>query len=261
MKLELIAGPVANCEIHGEYLTHHLVRPDGTPLLRGVHCTKCAELEAKKRNDEEKAREADARQARIELKFSQSGIPAAFADRTFENFIADTDEKRAALDACMRFAANFDRAVNRGTSLIFLGRIGTGKTHLAAAIAQTVLQRNRTVMYETAYEMVTRLRNSMRHDAKVSGSDLLDTYGTIDLLVIDEFGLQASTDDVKGHLTNVLDKRYRNGKPTVLISNFDTNGFVEYVGDRIADRLREIASAVFFPWESGREAARNRANF
>lgn len=259
--MKLIDGPVATCGVHGEYVTRHLVKADGTPMLRGVHCPKCAKDEADKRQAEDDAREVAARQARIEAKFAQSGIPEAFADRTFENFIADTDEKRAALDSCIQFAASFDRTSRRGASLIFLGNIGAGKTHLAAAIAQIVLQRGHTVMYETAYEMVTRLRNSMRHDAPMSGSDLLETYGTIDLLVIDEFGLQASTDDVKGHLTNVLDKRYRNGKPTILISNFDTKAFVEYVGDRIADRLREIAEAVFFPWESGRVAARKRANF
>lgn len=259
--MKLIDGPVAHCDIHGEYVTRHLVRPDGAPLLRGVHCPKCSQVEADKREDAKKAREVADRQARIELKFAQSGIPAAFAERTFENFIADTNEKRAALDSCIQFAAGFDRASRRGESLIFLGNVGAGKTHLAAAIAQIVLQSGHTVMYETAYEMVTRLRNSMRHDSKVSGSDMLDIYGTIDLLVIDEFGLQASTDDVKGHLTNVLDKRYRNGRPTILISNFDTKAFVEYVGDRIADRLREIATVVFFPWESGRAAARKRANF
>ena len=259
--MKLIDGPVANCDIHGEWVTRHLVRPDGKPLLRGVHCPKCSKVEAEKRQAEEEAREVVARQARIESKFAQSGIPASFVDRTLENFIADTDEKCEALDACMRFAAGFDRAVKRGTSLIFLGNVGAGKTHLAVAIAQVVMQRGYTVMYETAYEMVTRLRNSMRQDAKVSGSDLLDMYGSIDLLVLDEFGLQASTDDVKGHLTNVLDKRYRNGKPTILISNFDAKAFVEYVGDRVADRLREIATAVMFPWESGRAAARKRANF
>jgi DNA replication protein DnaC len=259
--MKLIDGPVAHCDIHGEYVTPHLVRPDGKPLLRGVHCPKCSQVEADKRKDEEKAREVADRQARIELKFAQSGIPAAFTDRTFENFIASTTQKRAALDSCIQFATGFDRASRCGESLIFLGNVGAGKTHLAAATAQFVLRRGHTVMYETAYEMVTRLRNSMRHDSKVSGSDLLDTYGTIDLLIIDEFGLQASTDDVKGHLTNVLDKRYRNGKPTILISNFDAKAFVEYVGDRIADRLREIATAVYFPWESGRASARKRVSF
>lgn len=259
--MKLIDGPMATCEIHGEYVTRSLVRPDGTPLLRGVHCPKCSKAEAEKRQAEDDAKEVSARQARIEAKFAQSGIPPAFVDRTLENFIADTDEKREALNACMRFVGEFDRAARRGTSLIFLGNIGTGKTHLAVAIAQVVLQRGRTVMYETAAEMVTRLRNSMRHDAKVSGSDLLDLYGTVDFLVLDEFGIQAATDDVKAHLTTVLDKRYRNGKPTILISNLDAKQFVEYVGDRVADRLREIATAVFFPWESGRVAARKRANF
>ena len=259
--MRLIDGPVATCKIHGKYVTRHLVRPDGTPLLRGVHCPKCAKVEADNRQAEDESKDAAARQARIESKFAQSGIPPAFSERTLENFIADTDEKREALDACMRFVSDFDRATRRGTSMIFLGNLGTGKTHLAVAIAQVMLKRGHTVMYEVAAEMVTRLRNSMRNDAKVSGSDLLDMYGTIDLLVLDEFGIQASSDDVKAHLTTVLDKRYRNGKPTILISNFDAKDFVEYVGDRVADRLREIAIAVMFPWESGRTAARKRANF
>ena len=55
------------------------------------------------------------------------------------------------------------------------------------------------------------------------------------------------------HLFDVLDGRYRDRKPTVLISNLDGKGFHECLGSRLFDRLTETGSAVItFEWESHR---------
>jgi DNA replication protein DnaC len=116
-------------------------------------------------------------------------------------------------------------------------------------------------MYSTAMELVARIRDTMRRDATVSTTDLVDMAGAVDLLVLDEFGVQGATEDVRAHLTNVLDRRYRNAKPTILISNMSGQEFADYVGDRVADRLRERSRAIQFNWESQRTKNRLAAGF
>jgi DNA replication protein DnaC len=250
-----------NCETHGEYFARAILARDGTPILRIAHCGKCAQVEADQRESEEAAKEAAARQARIEARFAQSGIPGGFVDRTFDTFAAETDDHQLALDRCKRFADGFQAALSSGASIVMLGNIGTGKTHLAVAIAHQVMARAHTVMYSTAMELVARIRDTMRRDATVSTTELVDMAGAVDLLILDEFGVQGATEDVRAHLTNVLDRRYRNAKPTILISNMTGPEFAEYVGDRVADRLRERSRAIQFNWESQRTKNRLAAGF
>jgi len=164
---------------------------------------------------------------------------------------------QTALVKAQRFADGFRSHLKTGASLTFIGGIGTGKTHLAVAIAHHAMAFGHSVMYETAYDLVTRMRDCMRRDAETSTTAMMDAYGAIDLLVLDEIGIQGATDDVRGHLTNVIDRRYRNARPTIIISNLDKGALSEYLGDRIADRLRERASVVIFDWESYRANARS----
>jgi DNA replication protein DnaC len=249
------------CATHGEYFARAIVGRDGSPILKITHCLICERKTAKQREAEGAAKEAKARQARIESRFAQSGIPSGFVNRTFATFDAETQEQRAALERCQRFANEFPVALSSGASLVMLGGIGTGKTHLAVAIAHQVMARAHTVMYSTAMELVSRLRDTMRRDAAVSTTELIDMAGAVDLLILDEFGVQGATEDVRAHLTNVLDRRYRNAKPTIMISNMNGKEFAEYVGDRVADRLRERSRAIQFNWESQRTKNRLSAGF
>jgi DNA replication protein DnaC len=249
------------CPTHGEYFARAIVGRDGSPILKISHCGKCAQVEADQREAEETAKDAKARQSRIESRFAQSGIPSGFVNRTFESFVADTTEQRAALERCKRFADEFPTALSTGASLVMLGGIGTGKTHLAVAIAHQIMARAHTVMYSTSMELVSRLRDTMRRDATVSTTELIDIAGDVDLLILDEFGVQGATEDVRAHLTNVIDRRYRNAKPTILISNMTGPEFAAYVGDRVADRLRERSRAIQFNWESQRTKNRLSAGF
>lgn len=250
-----------NCKTHGDYFARAIVGRDGAPILKISHCGRCAQAEADQRASEEAAKDAKARQARIEARFAQSGIPSGFVSRTFDTFTAETPDQQLALDRCKRFADGFQAALSSGASIVMLGNIGTGKTHLAVAIAHQIMARAHTVMYSTAMELVARIRDTMRRDATVSTTDLVDMAGAVDLLILDEFGVQGATEDVRSHLTNVIDRRYRNAKPTIFISNMNGQEFADYVGDRVADRLRERSRAIQFNWESQRTKNRVSAGF
>lgn len=248
------------CVVHGPYMSRPLAL-NGRLLTAGLHCTKCAAVEADKREREQIATEAAEKQARIAKRIGVAGIPEGFISRTLANFAAENEGQKRALLKATSYVQDFAQHRNTGYSLIFLGEVGGGKTHIAVAIAQAVMSAGFSALYETASDAVTRLRDCMRRDSPVGTGALLDMYGAIDLLVIDEFGVQGATDDVIMHLTNIIDRRYRNNKPTLFISNFDGKSFADYVGPRVADRLRERASAVMFNWPSYRLKAREQAGF
>ncbi len=75
----------------------------------------------------------------------------------------------------------------------------------------------------------------------------------MDLLIIDEVGSQFGSDTEKLFIFEIIDGRYQEMKPTILISNLDINGIKESIGERCVDRLREGGgSMIAFNWESSR---------
>ena len=74
-----------------------------------------------------------------------------------------------------------------------------------------------------------------------------------DLLILDEIGLQHGSEAEKIILFEILNERYMQCKPTILISNLDINDLKEYITERVIDRMREGGGQkIVFNWESNR---------
>ncbi|AIV61952.1 ATP-binding protein [Burkholderia pseudomallei] len=245
------ATRASECETHGAYDETGTVMPFGPRRTHWHGCPKCAEIrqaEAEACKCEEQIR---VRQRLLERRLSASGIPLRFRDRTFDNFVADTDSKRAALKIATDFGVNFAAHYERGTTVIFSGIPGTGKTHLAVAAAMVVMQSG-TALYINALDLVRMVRDTWRRDSDVTEGAVLHELSTVDLLVIDEIGVQYGTEGEQVILFDVLNRRYRDMMPTILLTNLGVKGMKEFLGDRSFDRLREGGIWVAFDWKSYR---------
>lgn len=82
----------------------------------------------------------------------------------------------------------------------------------------------------------------------------MEIYTDKDLLIIDEVGVQFGSESEKIILFEIINERYEQMKPTILISNLSEDELSRYVGERIIDRMREGKGAVInFDWESYRK--------
>lgn len=239
------------CETHGAFEESGTTLPFGR---RSTIWSGCPACNAERREAEEKRRiaeeEAD-RQRRMEQRLSTSGIPLRFRDRTFENFVADTPEKQNALKVAQDFAEGFDEHFRAGTTVVFSGKPGTGKSHLAIAAAMSVMSTG-TAMYLNALDLVRMVRETWRRDSEMTESAVLHELSTVSLLVIDEIGVQYGTEGEQVILFDVLNRRYRDLMPTILLTNLGAKGMKEFLGERSFDRLREGGIWVAFDWESHR---------
>ena len=240
------------CEAHGAFTSRRLMRHYWTV------CPSCAaEREAKEKQDKERAQQERIereRQERDRKFLHDAAIPKRFIGRTFDTYVADTDAKAAAVATAREFVDNFEANLETGATLIFSGKPGTGKSHLASAILQALKPRD--VRYITCLDMVRAVRNSWRRDSELSETEVLRYFEELDLLAIDEIGMQYGTDGEQTVVFDVIDRRYREMRPLILLTNQGKDGLRQFVGDRSYDRLRETSKWVSFDWDSYRPAAR-----
>ena len=133
--------------------------------------------------------------------------------------------------------------VTEGRNLIFLGRPGRGKTHLAVAIAYKAIQNGFDARFATAANLIDELSRASR---KNTFRKALKPWIQPDVLVIDELGYLACTPDAANVLYHVVNERHLKRKPIVITSNKDLQTWGDVLLDRdlgavIVDRLLERA--------------------
>lgn len=130
------------------------------------------------------------------------------------------------------------RAVMRTQGILALcGPRGTGKTRLAAEIARDVASKG--TRYLTALDFFVEIKATFGREAKRTELDVLTEFKRRRLLILDEIQERSENDWENRLLTNLIDSRYSNLKPTILIANLKSEELIESLGTSIVDRIRE----------------------
>lgn len=183
---------------------------------------------------------------------SRAAIPPRFANRRLSNYQPTCPEAAKALQVAQQYADTFQQAMEIGRSLIFIGNVGAGKTHLAVGIAHEVMQQGYSALFTSVMGAVRSIKETYGR-RELTESQAIARLVEPDLLILDEVGVQFSSDTERLYLFEILNGRYENMRPTIVISNLDMTGIKECLGQRVYDRLREgDGRAVSFAWESYR---------
>jgi DNA replication protein DnaC len=241
---------IDECQDHGPFES---VNYFGRSWTR---CPECIE-EANRREDEAEAeRKRQMQIAAWERKLGQAGIPERFHDRSLDSYRASTPGQQKALAFARQYADDFDQVMATGRSAIFIGKPGTGKTHLAIGIGLHVMRHQRAVLFCTVMRAIRRVKDTWSRDSQESESAAIASLVFPDLLVLDEVGVQFGSEAEKIVLFDVLNERYEKRKPTLLLSNLSIDDVKKFLGERIYDRLREDGGqCIIFDWESHRGKA------
>lgn len=210
------------------------------------------------------------RQQRENVKrlIGESGMGARFLRRTFQTYVITDDNRRAAAMA-KRFADSFETLLPRpgepepGRNGLFIaGTPGTGKTHLAAAIANQLMAQNRPVICMTMQDMLERIKRTFNSSGS-DEADVLKIYKTVQLLVIDDIGKELTTEWAVSTIYNIINGRYEAYLPTIVTTNYDTDTLIARMTPRetgdsktartIIDRLQEMCRGIVLTGESWRQ--------
>lgn len=240
-------------------------RWSGVPLRCG--CRKAKEkwdaLDAEEKRleqEEQRQREDAARKARIEQQMARSGMKARFLSRTFENFYADTPGRTKARRISKEYADNFTAHSANGDGLYIEGAFGTGKTHLAAAIAIQLMEQGKNVIFKTADDLLRDIKATFDENGREE-QKVLARLKECDLLVIDDIGKEQATDWSTAQLYAIINDRYECQKPVIITTNFNEDDLIAVespkgVGEHriraILSRLHEMCRLMTMNWQDWR---------
>lgn len=164
----------------------------------------------------------------------------------------ESRENSKMLAVARKYVANFDEMKKRGQGILFYGDVGTGKSYTAAAIANELLKGMRPVIMTSFIKLLDVLRKSYDDNAEAS----IDGMNEADLLIIDDFGAERGTDYALEKVYDVVDNRYRSGKPLILTTNLDIavmRSCTDIRYSRIYDRVFEMCYPVKATGQSWRK--------
>jgi DNA replication protein DnaC len=197
--------------------------------------------------------------------FNTAQIPAIHGQATFDAYKPATQEQAQALKKAREFVQLWPAA--RG--LVLAGPVGTGKTHLLAAILKHLcVERGVRASYVEISLLYSTIRRGFQEGK--SGGEIIGPLSKIELLAIDELGKGRGSPFELETLDELIARRYNAGKVTLFATNFSLRApeekamgmiqtsdlkdagkesrlLCDRVGDRIYSRLCELCDFIEFP--------------
>lgn len=176
----------------------------------------------------------------------QSTLCKRYASYTFEN---DDNGRSWLTDTCRRYVESFDLMHELCEGIMFCGTkvhpTGTGKTFYAGCIANELISKGKSVLMPEICSLIRQMNNT-----NPCKKDLLEEISSVSLLVIDDLGMENIIPNGYENLYEVIDTRYRSGKPLITTTHLtieevkerreEENIFARMIYDRVLAMCRPM---------------------
>ena len=174
----------------------------------------------------------------------QSNLQHMIAQENFETFDVSlfSQEKQngnksprenilVAKETCISYIEEFDSTYR---NILFVGGVGTGKTFLTHCVAKALLERCKTVMYFTAYDLIEKFTEISLGQVDRNSKEML---WNCDLLIIDDLGCERQTVFSQNSLFNLLNERLVRNKSMLISTNLSVKELQQTYNERIFSRI------------------------
>ena len=148
------------------------------------------------------------------------------------------------LEYSKQYAATFTPG---SKSILMFGQTGLGKTHLSLAIANVVLAKGYSVIYDSAINILRNIEKE--HFSYEHSSDMIDLVMDTDLLILDDIGTEYESRFYVATIYNIINTRLNHGKPTIISTNLDLAGIAQRYDKRVVSRIVSMYSCLEFRGE------------
>lgn len=164
----------------------------------------------------------------------------------YQSDISPRENIELILKACHNFINNFDDINEK--NLLFCGKTGLGKTFLSSCIANELIKKEKTVLYQTASVMLDTIINYRFGKEQVS-KDIYDYLLNVDLLIIDDLGTEGINNLKLVELFNIINNRLLNSNKstkTIISTNLSLQELLRTYDERIISRIVGNYNSFYF---------------
>lgn len=207
---------------------------------------KCRAEEIKREKELQRRRNLE---DRIQQLISEGVYDRGYSSCTFEN---DDGADPKISKVCRRYVDKWNKVFAKNIGLLFYGPKGTGKSFMAYAIANALIDKCVPVCI-TSFPRL--LNATVILDKRQHVIDCLNNY---DLLIIDDLGVERGSDYSLEQMFNIVNSRYTARKPLIVTTNLSLKELqnpTDLAYDRIYDRILEMCPVQLKMDENSRRAA------
>jgi len=190
----------------------------------------------------------------VQAKFKNSKMSKEMTGCTFNRFssryysknLRDQISGKTYYDnAAVAFAAaqNFVRDIQENANpdgIMLTGPVGSGKTFLACAIANALLEIGQEVLFVIVPDLLDQIRATYDNNNEYTEQDLINMARKVNVMILDDLGAHNYTDWVRNKLYSIINYRLNYRLPTVITTNLNFTELEEYLGERTASRIIEM---------------------
>lgn len=222
------------CPKHGPYSGWVTMIPD---LGREVNseCPECSKEQHQQLLEEKNKQQ---RMNENRTAFNNSCIPPRFRDKSFRDYEPACPAAGRVKMILENYIRNFSKALESGTSFLFSGGTGTGKTHLACAVANNVMLLGHSAMYISSLNYLSKVKLAWKADSNQAEDDIIESFTKFDLLIFDELGKGELNAKEKAMIFRLIDRRHEENRPTIGISKFNEARICQLIDDDAVRRLK-----------------------
>jgi DNA replication protein DnaC len=136
------------------------------------------------------------------------------------------------------YVRDIDANLDAGRGLWLMGDVGTGKTTLAMIVSKAAIEAGRSVAIYSLPRLLNLIRDAIESDEGMLA--FLDRLASVDLLHIDDFGAENTTDWVLEQLYSIVNARYEDERAMIVTTNLRYEDLTEQLGERTVSRLVDI---------------------
>ena len=148
--------------------------------------------------------------------YKQNYMERKFQNLNFENFNINSGNEIAV--KVVKDYTNKCATVMQKKGLIITGESGLGKTHLAASIANKLIEKDKIVLMRRLPTLLDMIKETFRDNMK-SENELIEIYSNVDMMIIDDLGTEK--------MYTIVQNRIENGLPIIITTRFDKEGLIE----------------------------------
>jgi DNA replication protein DnaC len=181
-------------------------------------------------------------------------IPPRYQHCTLENFDLPEGARglRLAHSAALTYSRDYPGLVDRDRNgLLLHGTVGTGKTHLAVAITQKLLERGIGCRFADYRELLKEIQATFDPANPATEAGVVRPLLDVEVLILDDLGVGRATEWALETLHYILNHRYSQRRATLVTTNLEDDNreskiasLAQAVGERLRSRLHEMCRFV-----------------